>query len=251
MVSDVSSLADKEKLLAIDPSLTASGWALFSLGNDGSPSAQSAAATHRLPLAVGVICPPGPEVEMSRRLASLQTQVEQLISKLHMSKGDFLVCEGPAPIVLNPDSAIKVERVRGIFETVARSFGLVVPGRINPRTVQSELLGMRGKQLSRSAVKEWARHTAQVLFGPQLASCPINGLRQGKRRSGTPAMPQDIIDALLIGVLGASKLNIARRSGIAPEAVFEARGKKARHPGSSLKNGAWTEKELQKLTGQR
>ena len=150
-------LTDSSRLLAIDPSLTASGWALFSLKGGKL-------------LGAGILRPPGPGVFLADRLASLQSSVEQLMEHYKLGPRDLLVAEGPAPLVLNPQSALKVERVRSIFEAVARGRSMLVPGRVNPRSVQTELMGMRGKQLDRVTVKTWARETANRIFGTELYS---------------------------------------------------------------------------------
>ena len=103
----MSSTTSKQHFLfAVDPSLTSSGWALFAVG-DG------------MPLAAGLLMAPGPRVPLANRLLTLQNEIEQLFGHLRMGEGDVLVCEGPAPLVLNPNSAMKVERVRGIFETAS------------------------------------------------------------------------------------------------------------------------------------
>ena len=243
----------KQKLLAVDPSLSASGWALFDLGQSQRDCPRGRQET--LPLAVGVIRPPGPRTEMSERLDHLQRQIEQLLRQLELAAGDVLVCEGPAPLVLNPDTSMKVERVRGIFETVGRGAGLLVPGRLNPRTVQTELLGMRGPQLERQKVKAWARETARVLFGPALFSLPLT-TGSNSRKHG---MPQDVIDAVLIGVLAAAKVRLCQQSGLPLSAMFAAAqsGRRAarscspsRSP-SRRSGAAWTEAQVRRLRAAR
>ena len=181
------------KLLAIDPSLTASGWVLF-------------AAESSIPLALGVLSPPGPKHALAKRLDELQLSIEDLFIELKMQEGDLLICEGPAPLVLNPQSALKVEQVRGIFESVARNANITVPGRLNPRTVQSELLGMRGPQLKREVVKTWARETAMQLYGNELEHL-------WKQREQKKKIPQDVIDAVLIGTLAISKIKLCLQTG--------------------------------------
>ena len=226
----MSSATPKQYLLAVDPSLTASGWALFSL-RDGMPQA------------VGVLSPPGTEELLSRRYDSLQCSVESIIARLKLGKGDYLVCEGPAPLVKNPQSALKVEGVRGIFETVARSMGIAVPGRINPRTVQSELLGMRGPQLPRKAVKEWARKAALQMYEPQLrrmfsAECLTEAPTKLHSR-----VPQDIIDAMLIGAVAVSRVQLALKSRTQVETAFVSLGGRRPQSRNSRSTG-WTEAEV-------
>lgn len=218
-----------KKILAVDPSLTASGWALFDVAS-GSPEA------------IGVISPPGPRSAMSERLLILQNLVEETLADVGMSGGDILVCEGPAPLVLNPNSSMKVEQVRGIFEVVARSKGIRVPGRINPRTVQSELLGMRGKQLGRQEVKEWARATALQLYGSGLERLPRFGKASRRSAAGEDNISQDIIDALLIGALCVSRVQLSLRMESSLESFFTPNQKRKSNGG---RHGAgWSEKDL-------
>ncbi len=214
-------------LLAVDPSLTCSGWALFCLKSTDL-------------LAVGLIEPPGADEYLASRLRALQNRVTEVFEKFSLGSADVLVCEGPAPLVKNPQSAIKVEGVRGIFESVARSFGLLVPGRINPRTVQTEILGMRGRQLARKTVKDWARAAAFQLYGEPLEKMfPPEG-------KGKPKISQDIIDAMLIGTLAVSRVQTAYRSKSSVEGAFNG-GAKARR-GASRASG-WTEAEFKRRFG--
>jgi hypothetical protein len=66
-----------------------------------------------------------------------------------------MVCEA-ATTVRDPHNALKVETVRAMFESVARGRLVGVPGRINPRSVQFEVMGLSGKQLPRAEVKDMA-----------------------------------------------------------------------------------------------
>jgi Holliday junction resolvasome RuvABC endonuclease subunit len=178
-------------LLAVDPSLRQSGWALFSL-------------TEEYPLSWGTISPDSPKESLSIRLDSIHQKIHLLISDLELSAGDYLVCEGPAPVSLNPSSSIKVEQVRSMFETIARTCSLVVPGRLNPRTVQSELLGLRGKQIPRKEVKKIAESLVNQLFDFQGSS-----------------ISQDSIDAILVGLLAKSKIVHAQKTGTFVGSLFE------------------------------
>ncbi len=196
-LASITAPAQGTRLLAVDPSLTQSGWVLF--------SARTAA-----PLISGVITPPGPSRPLAERLAILQRSIEVIYQKLQLGSADFLIAEGPAPLVLNPGSALKVEQVRSIFESVARSRGVIVPGRINPRTVQSELLGLRGKQLARKEVKLQARVVAERLYSNRL---PQLDDELEDRSISVRDLPQDIVDALLIGAVAVSKLQLAERLG--------------------------------------
>lgn len=209
------------RLVAIDPSLTASGWAVFCLKS-------------RMPQVWGVLSPPGPEHSLELRLTELQKSVVDIFAKFDLDERDILVCEGPAPLVKNPLSSLKVERVRSIFEAAARARGVVVPGRLNPRTVQSELLGMRGKQLERKQVKAWAREVALRLYGNLL--------------DGETRISQDVIDALLIGSLAVSRVNLAQRSQTALTDVFSERSRSgdAQRRMSGRGRVRWSESDLKR-----
>lgn len=202
------SLPKFHSLLAIDPSLTQTGWAFFSLKD-------------ALPRAVGLLSPPGPRMALADRLDYLQCEVSELLSALNLGQKDILVCEGPAPLVLNPQSVLKVEQVRSIFESVARDRGVRVPGRLNPRTIQRELLGMKGKQLPRKEVKIWARNTVERLYAERLPALTINGAKKKAKET-----PQDIIDALLVGALALSRVKFASDTGSELSAVFAERRKR-------------------------
>ena len=220
----------QKRLLAIDPSLTASGWALFSVQGGEL-------------IAVGVIRPPGTSLPLPLRLDELQHSVAALYEELRIDAGDIVVCEGPAPLVRNPLSALKVEHVRSIFESVARARLASVPGRINPRTVQSELLGMRGKQIPRAEVKAWARETARRLFGEKLEKLAGAAFLAARR-----PLSQDIIDAALIGTLALTRVQMALRCGQDLYAVFVPSAPKnpRRGAGSSRRGGyaGWDEAAL-------
>jgi len=206
------------RLLAVDPSLTASGWVLFSVAD-----AQ--------PLELGVLCPPGPKMNLADRYLVLQQEVQSLYSRLSLGINDVLVVEGPAPLVMNPNSALKVEGVRGIFESVARARKVAVPGRLNPRTVQTELLGMRGKQLSRKDVKEWARATAAQLFGDELLRLSGNS----DASVSYDSISQDIIDAILIGTLAVARVKNSCQIGQELTAAFATKSKASFRRGRLLR----------------
>ncbi len=192
MLSNLKSL--KPRLLAIDPSLTQSGWAAFKIDSSDVES-------------WGVIPSLSTSNPLNVRLLDLQEKISCLMSDFEMGVDDFLVCEGPAPITLNPSSSIKVEQVRGIFETIARQRGVKVLSRLNPRTVQHELLGMRGKQLPRAEVKRIARAVLNNIFP-----------RINKNHSN---IEQDAVDAILIGVLAHGRILRSIKSGIDPVLSFE------------------------------
>lgn len=213
-------------LFAVDPSLTCSGWALFACA-DGAP------------LATGILSALDASQSLADRLHFLQKNISALFRQLRMGEGDVLVCEGPAPLVLNPSSAIKVEQVRGIFEALARDKGVLVPGRVNPRTVHTELLGLHGKQMSRVIVKETARATVKNIFGPSLDILPIYGAKKNLTE-----LPQDIVDALLIGLLALSRIKLAEQS---QRPIAEAFCSKQKNTSlaRTKRNFRWSEADLQ------
>ena len=186
------------KLLAVDPSLQSTGWVMFDV-----ESVQ--------PVAQGIIAEGNTKQNLALRLLHIQEEINEIFIDFHLGTGDILICEGPAPITLNPSSATKVEHVRGMFETLGRHYGLTVPGRLNPRTVQIELLGLKGRQLERKEVKATARNLALHLYGEKLKE--IAGGKNGK------VMRQDIIDALLIGTLAVAKINLCERMKVS---LFDA-----------------------------
>ncbi len=183
-----------KKLLAVDPSLTQSGWALFYVNKS-------------TPISWGVIKPENPKASLSVRLSSIFDSVRILHQEHSLEEGDILVCEGPAPITLNPSSSIKVEQVRCIFENIARERKLIVPGRINPRTIHTELLGLKGRQAKREIVKEVARSVVKTLLTSD--------------RIYREDIPQDAVDAILIGILATSRAIRANSIGSKIEVMFE------------------------------
>lgn len=182
------------RVIAIDPSLTQSGWAIFEAGKKNVHS-------------WGVIKSLPANKPLSMRLKDIQTKISQLFINLEINKLDYLVCEGPAPISLNPASSIKVEQVRGIFEAVGRERGVTVLGRLNPRTIQSELLGISGKQIPRKEVKKIARAVLIQIF-PKFANSGIK-------------LEQDAVDAILIGILAEARISHSLKAGVDPVLSFE------------------------------
>lgn len=184
-------------LLAVDPSLTCSGWALFGVA-DGRIKA------------VGKIRAEKPSVPMSLRLEKLQASIASVLGALQLGARDLLVCEAPTTMK-DPHNAIKVEQVRGLFESLGRGRGAVVPGRINPRSVQYEVMGLRGKQIPRIEVKSAAVRTAAYLYAPDLERLGLTGLDKH----------QDIVDAVLIGRLALIHIEAARNGSFPVESLFE------------------------------
>jgi len=184
-------------LLAVDPSLTCSGWALFGVA-DGRIRA------------VGKIRAERPSVPMSLRLEKLQASIASVLDALKIGASDILVCEAPTTMK-DPHNALKVEQVRGLFESLGRVRGAVVPGRVNPRSVQLEVMGLRGKQLPRVEVKSAAVRTAEYLYAPDLRTLGLSSLDKH----------QDIVDAVLIGRFALIHIEAARNGRFPVESLFE------------------------------
>ena len=187
-------------LLAVDPSLTCSGWALFSICDQKISS-------------VGKVKSDPPSFPMADRLKSLQDRIESVFARLNLGAADLLVCEA-ATTVKDPHNALKVENVRAIFETVARARLVGVPGRVNPRSVHFEVMGLQGKQLPRAEVKAMALRTVEYLYQPELRQLGLIGA------SGLTARHQDIIDAILIGRLALTRIQSAGSGGVSIESMF-------------------------------
>ncbi len=184
----------RQRLFALDPSLTCSGWALFDLKKEQL-------------LGVGKLKPPGASQPLALRLSYLQDKVTEIYEKLNISKNDVLISEA-ATSMTDPSAAAKLEQVRGIFETLARARSCCVPGRIHPRTVQYELLGIRGRQIERVHVKSAATEVVKRLLQKQLErigfDCSAKGLKAN----------QDIIDAILVGIIAMTRVKAAEQGGI-------------------------------------
>ena len=188
-------------LLAVDPSLTCSGWAAFSLPEG------------RL-FGVGKLRSRPAKFALSVRLEDLQQRVCKLFDDLSLGEEDILICESETTM-RDPRAAFKVERVRGIFESVARSRRVEVPGRINPRTVQSEIMGLRGRQIKRPLVKEAAVQVVSSVYSSQLKKLNFDVSLPSLRGN------QDIVDAILVGSLAVTRVVSAFRSGRTLDQVFE------------------------------
>ncbi len=191
------------RILAIDPSLTCTGWAFFDVNSEKL-------------LGVGKIKSKSPKFTLSERLLDLQNKVRSLYIEIKICSSDFVVCETPTSIV-DPSAVFKLEQVRGIYEVLAREFKAEVPGRINPRSVQRDLLGLKGKQLNRETVKSLAENTVKHLYGKVLDELGI-----GKEIHKN----QDIVDAILIGALALTKIKSAKRSNSNVAEIFVESKKK-------------------------
>ena len=195
-------------LMAVDPSLTCSGWALLSI-----PEGEV--------LAVGKIKAAPPSVPMATRLERLQGAIKKVLSNLSLGELDVLVCEAPTTMK-DPHNAIKVEQVRGIFESTGRSRGVTVPGRVNPRSVQYEVMGLKGKQVARLEVKAAAVRTVQYLYAPALQRLGIEASDAVLKKH------QDIVDAMLIGRFAVLRIQGALDSRQPLEQVFDTQVKQQR-----------------------
>ena len=188
-------------LFGVDPSLTCSGWALFDV------------ASGEL-LSVGKIKGGKPSVPLSARLAAFHEKIGEIYARIGLDTRDLVVCEAPTTMK-DPHNAIKVEQVRGIFESLARSRGAAVPGRVNPRSVQYEVMGLVGKQVVRAEVKLAAVRTVQHLYQEPLARIGFDTEVPGISKH------QDIVDAVLVGRLGVLRAQASVQSGVAIEQLFQ------------------------------
>ena len=193
---------DTSRLVAVDPSLVCSGWALFGIERGTL-------------LGVGKIRSLGTRLAMAARLRDLQDKIAALFDSLNISTNDVLICEAQTTM-RDPKAAMKVEQVRGLFEVVARSRGAAVPGRINPRTVQFEAMGLRGAQLARPIVKATAVETVRRTFAKELCAIGFGDQLTMLHRH------QDIVDALLVGRVAVSRLQQAQAGSVPLEALFDS-----------------------------
>lgn len=195
-------------LMAVDPSLTCSGWALLSIA-EGEV------------LAVGKIKSDPPSVPMARRLEKLQGAITKVIGNLSLGHQDVMVCEAPTTIK-DPHNALKVEQVRGLFESTGRTRGVIVPGRVNPRSVQYEVMGLRGKQTVRAEVKAAAVRTVRYLYAPTLERLGLEVSEPALKKH------QDIVDAMLIGRFALLRIQGALEARQSLESVFDTQVKQNR-----------------------
>lgn len=197
-----SAITPKARLMSVDPSLTCTGWALFSLHRQ------------RL-LGVGKLKALPPRVGMAERFRDLQRRLAECLDELNLGSHDFLVCEAPTTM-RDPRAALLVEQVRALIEALARARGVNVPGRVNPRTVQQEVIGLRGKQLRRDVVKRSALQVVKTLYQKELEGLGFPTETEELRRH------QDIVDAILIGNVAIARVHTAIQTGITPAELFES-----------------------------
>ena len=195
------------RLLAIDPSLTCSGWALFDIKREEL-------------IAIGKIKSIDTSHSLSERLLDLQLKIKITYKKLSLTCTDIIVCESQTTMI-DPNAAIKVEQVRSMFEVLAREFEVSVPGRINPRTVHHEILGMKGKQLNRICVKESAVYTVEKLFSETLNKMGFKTDIKNLKSN------QDIVDAILIGNLAVTKVKSSMLSSECIHKCFDIKNQGA------------------------
>ena len=188
------------RLFSVDPSLTCSGWALFCLERDSL-------------LAVGKVRSMPALHALSLRLKDLQDRICEVFDSLTLGCNDILICEAPTTM-RDPGAAFKVEQVRCIFETVARDRRVTVPGRINPRSVHHEVMGLKGRQQKRAVVKVTAVSVAKSLFGSTLEQIGFPATESNLKKH------QDVVDAILLGYLGSVKIRSAERAGQPLEEAF-------------------------------
>jgi hypothetical protein len=158
---------------------------------------------------------------MADRLTLLQERVDSLVNRLGLGPADAMVCEAPTTM-RDPFAAIKVEQIRGIFESVARVRNVVVPGRINPRSVHFEVLGLTGRQLGRAIVKQMGIRAAGVLYAEDLQRLGLAADEDALKQH------QDIVDAILIGRVALSRLREASFGDISPAELFAAKAGRSR-----------------------
>lgn len=175
-------------------------------------------------MGVGKIRALKPHIALASRFLDLQERIGDLFRQLSFCASDILVCEAPTTMK-DPKAALKVEHVRSIFETLARESGAYVPGRLNPRSVHNEVIGLSGAQLARPIIKEMAAKTVKTLHGADLKKLGFLVDDEHLRKH------QDIVDAILLGNLALSRIKGARASGVAIESLFQS--------APSGKRGGW------------
>jgi Holliday junction resolvasome RuvABC endonuclease subunit len=191
----------QQKLFSVDPSLTCSGWALFSIQTGDV-------------LGVGKVKSLPSTVSLAKRLVDIQERIVQILEQVDLKEGDFLVCEA-ATTMRDPRSALILEQIRGMFETLARSREVCVPGRVHPRSVQHEILGLKGAQVSRVKVKDIATHGVSRLYAAELQKIGFDVEPTNLKKN------QDIVDALLVGRLALTRINVAEQTGVGVDTLFE------------------------------
>jgi len=147
-----------------------------------------------------------------------------MLAEVGLSAQDVMVCEAPTTM-RDPSAAFKVEQVRSLFEALARMLGSQVPGRLNPRSVHQELLGVRGRQLPRKVIKDSAMMAVTRLYASALqemgfASASVELQAQLRKR-------QDVVDAILLGTVSVARWKTAQSTGTTLSELFAE--KRRRH----------------------
>ena len=203
------------RLLAIDPSITCTGWALFSVKSENL-------------IGVGKIKPLPPKHTLAERFSELNQQINQLFDQVKLGADDILICEA-ATSIKDPSAALKVEQVRAAFETLARERRAEVPGRIHPRTVHYEVLGLTGKQLPRKEIKAMACNAAKTIYEKQLSKLTFDCSDINLKKN------QDIIDALLIGYITLSKIRSAKAVDMKLDMYFDSMSRHKKNSRRSIR----------------
>jgi Holliday junction resolvasome RuvABC endonuclease subunit len=133
-------------VMTVDPSLVCSGWALFDYLSGEL-------------VGVGQIRSSPNQRIFSERIAYIQERIVKVLISCQLGNKDILVCEGPTSMK-DPAAAIKVEQVRGIFETIARQNQVTVPGSVrNARlsiktSISKRISGCNGNAMLCSSIRE-------------------------------------------------------------------------------------------------
>ena len=155
-------------------------------------------------------------------------QINQLFDQVKLGAEDILICEA-ATSIKDPSAAFKVEQVRAAFETLARERKAEVPGRIHPRTVHYEVLGLKGKQLPRQEIKAMACNAAKTIYEKELSRLTFDCSDANLKRN------QDIIDALLIGYITLSKIRSAQAIDMKLDMYFDSMTKHKKNSRRSIR----------------
>lgn len=128
------------KVFSVDPSVSSLGWAIMQVSG-------------RL-VDAGVL-KYSSKNSICERIQFILREVNDLIQYYKLGPTDYCVLESSAGII-NPRSFLALERVRSSVEALAIIKGLRVIGRINPRSLQSKMLGLK-KMEKRDFVKSAIR----------------------------------------------------------------------------------------------
>ncbi|MCS6961758.1 MAG: crossover junction endodeoxyribonuclease RuvC [Deltaproteobacteria bacterium] len=175
-----------QKVLAVDPSSSSLGWAIID--------------TREIPLDAGVFYY-NTDISISNRVKHIVNEIKHIIDCYNLKRGDYFVVESSAGCI-NPRTFLILERIRGAGEAVALLNGLTVLGRINPRSIHVNLLGIK-KSLARVFVKSAIRSYVEKQFSAFLKSAEIEVIPKN----------QDVFDALLLGYYFVRILKMCNNGG--------------------------------------